>query len=72
MEFPKWVRRGHGLADVLCTNAAEEAAVLKDTEKREAATKEAESDREGEDDVAGVLELPEHKPAQPQNQKHRR
>jgi hypothetical protein len=34
MSYPKWVKRGYGIGDVLCLNAEEEAAIHADTAAR--------------------------------------
>jgi len=36
MSYPKWVSRGYGMGDILCTNEDDEKAVLKDAEDRKA------------------------------------
>ena len=33
--YPKWVSRGHGMGQILCLNAEDEAAVHADREARE-------------------------------------
>lgn len=62
MSYPKWVSRGIGLGDILCTCAEDEAAVVADNDARQsaadkAAAQEAQAAQQALDEAAKAKAL---------------